>query len=133
MKAGIYKEIIICIVVIIFVVVLNIITESYTKYSVETTSRSLEELKEMINKEEQNKEEIEEKVSSIKLNWENNYKKLAFYVEHDELEKVNTELVSLKANIEAEEYEQGMPDLEKCIFILQHIKDKSAMQIKNVF
>ncbi len=133
MKSGIYKEIIICIVVIIFIVVLNIITESYTKYSVETTSKGLEELKEMINKEEKNKEEIEEKVSNIKLNWENNYKKLAYYVEHDELEKVNTELVSLKANIEVEEYEQGMPDLEKCIFILQHIKEKSAMQIKNVF
>jgi len=31
------------------------------------------------------------------------------------------------------DYEEGMPDLNRCIFILNHIKEKSALQIKNIF
>ena len=51
----------------------------------------------------------------------------------DELEKVETELTSLSAYIDIEEYDHGVPELEKGIFILNHIKEKFKFDIKNIF
>lgn len=127
-----YKEFIICTIVIFIVIVLNIFTENYTKESIALITDNLNNLKEnMIIEEKQ--EESKEQIGKIVEEWDKRYQLLAYYIEHDELEKVKTELVSLKANIDVEEYEQGIPDLDKCIFILQHIKEKTAIQIKNIF
>ena len=128
-----YKEIIICSIVIIIVVVLNICTENYTKESVALISENLESLKQNMLSEEQNEENINIQIEDIANKWEERYQKLAYYIEHDELEKVKTELVLLKGNIEVKEYEQGIPNVNNCIFILQHIKEKTALQIKNIF
>lgn len=128
-----YKEIIICSIVIIIVVGLNILTENYTKESVALMTGNLENLKENMTSEEQNKEDINKQIDDILNNWNDRHKKLAYYIEHDELEKVETELVLLKGNIEVKQYEQGVPNLSNCIFILEHIKEKTALQIKNIF
>ena len=128
-----YKEIIICSIVIIIVVGLNILTENYTKESVALMTGNLENLKENMISEEQNKENINKQIDDILNNWNERHKKLAYYIEHDELEKVETELVLLKGNIEVKQYEQGVPNLSNCIFILEHIKEKTALQIKNIF
>lgn len=128
-----YKEIIICSIVIIIVVVLNIFTENYTKESVALMTGNLENLKENMISEEQNEKNINKQIDEILNNWNDRHKKLAYYIEHDELEKVETELVLLKGNIEVKQYEQGIPNLSNCIFILEHIKEKTALQIKNIF
>lgn len=128
-----YKEIIICVVVIIIVVGLNILTENYTKESVALMTGNLENLKENMISEEQKGEDINKQIDDILNNWNDRHKKLAYYIEHDELEKVETELVLLKGNIEVKQYEQGIPNLSNCIFILEHIKEKTALQIKNIF
>lgn len=128
-----YKEIIICSIVIIIVVVLNICTENYTKDSIVLISNNLESLKETMLSEEQNEENINNQIDDISKQWDERYQKLAYYIEHDELEKVKTELVSLKGNIEVKKYDQGIPNLNNCIFILEHIKEKTALQIKNIF
>lgn len=128
-----YKEIIICSIVIIIVVGLNILTENYTKESVALMTGNLENLKENMILEEQNEEDINKQIDDIVNNWNDRHKKLAYYIEHDELEKVKTELVSLKGSIEVNQYEQGIPNLNNCIFILEHIKEKTALQIKNIF
>lgn len=128
-----YKEIIICVVVIIIVVGLNILTQNYTKESIALMTDNLESLKQTMITEEQNEDNINEQIDNILNNWNNRHKILAYYIEHDELEKVETELVLLKGNIEVQEYEQGIPNLSNCIFILEHIKEKTALQIKNIF
>lgn len=128
-----YKEIIICVVVIIIVVGLNILTQNYTKESIALMTDNLESLKQTMITEEQNEDNINEQIDNILNNWNDRHKILAYYIEHDELEKVETELVLLKGNIEVQEYEQGIPNLSNCIFILEHIKEKTALQIKNIF
>lgn len=127
------KEWIICIIVILLVVIANIITQNYTNKSVEFMDEELETLKQALLKEEVEKENIEQEMKEVMSKWKEKYGKLAFFIEHDELEKVETELTSLKANIEIEQYEEGIPDLEKSIFILNHIKEKFKFNIKNIF
>ena len=127
------KEWIICIIVIFFVAITDIITQNHTKESVEIIDTKLESLKEELEKEEVDKEKLEERMEDIMGVWKEKYEKLAYYIEHDELEKVETELTSLKAHINIEEYDHGVPELEKGIFILNHIKDKFKFDIKNIF
>ena len=127
------KEFIICAIVIALVVGFNIITQNYTTKSVETINQKLEELKGKLAQEEIKKEEVEGRMEEIQNTWKEKYNNLAFFIEHDELEKVETELTSLSAHIEIEEYQEAIPELEKGVFILHHIDDKFKLDIKNIF
>lgn len=128
-----YKEGIICFIVILIVIISDVITQNYTKNSIEFMDKKLETFKIDLIQEEKQKENINEEMDDVMRQWRKRYEKLAYYIEHDELEKVETELTSLKANIEVENYEEGIPDLEKSIFILNHIKEKFKLDIKNIF
>lgn len=126
-----YKEIIIIIVAITLVVSLDIVTNNYTKETVNIMREKLSVLREYIF--EENKEKSDSQIPDIENEWDERYKILAFYLEHDELEKVNTELTSLKAFLNMEEYSECMNSLDKCVFILEHIQEKEETSLKSVF
>lgn len=129
-----WKETIICIVLIIAIVIGNYITQDYTKESVTELSNKLNQLKEnILETEEQDVDKLKGKMESVKQEWESRHDKLAYYIEHDELEKVTTELTKLKADVETGNNDFAIENLESCIFILEHIKDKSALKIVNIF
>lgn len=127
------KELIISLVIIAVIVILNVITQNYTKESVDVVSEKLENLREKIIREDVDKNSSKEQISDIMEDWRDRFQRLAYFIEHDELEKVETELTSLKANIEMEKYEEAVPDLDKTIFILNHIKNKFTLEIRNIF
>ena len=54
-------------------------------------------------------------------------------LEHEELEKANVSMVKFKRYIQLEEYTEAIAELENCKYILDHIRDKEAMQIINLF
>lgn len=127
------KEVIICIVIVILVIVGNIVTQNYTNKCVAVASESLNELREELLKDDVNLEFAKEKVDDIYSDWSDRHNKLAYYVEHDELEKVKTDLTGLKGYIETEEYSEAVPELDRTVFVLEHIKDKTALNLKNLF
>ena len=126
-----YKELIIIIVVVFLVVGLDIITNKYTKETLQILSGDLKILREYILDEDKRK--AEEQMKKVKQNWEERYKILAFYIEHDELEKVETEMVKLEADIEVEEFKHCISELETIIFILEHIQEKEEMHFRSIF
>ena len=125
------KEIVISIFVVILIIVLNIITQTNIKETYSQLEDNLMELKE--NMKNNNDDFVKKQIQSIENQWTENYEKLAYYVEHEELEKVETQIVKLKANIDTKEYNVGIENLDTCIYILQHIKDKNALKIVNIF
>ncbi len=129
------KELIISLLIIIFIFIGNTITDKYTKNSIEEISKGLTELREELMKEENeiNFDIAKQKIEKIHQDWDIKYEKLAYYIEHDELEKVETELTGLRGYIQNEEPSETIPELDKIIFILEHIKDKSAFNLKNIF
>lgn len=126
-----YKEFIIIFFVIALIVTLDVITNNYTKTSVNALTEELSSLKEML-KEEQN-EKITYKVGDINKEWQKRYGKLAYYIEHDELEKVGTEITKLTAYINVQEYDEAQNEIDTTIFILQHIEDKEKFSVRSVF
>ncbi|MBR3255038.1 MAG: DUF4363 family protein [Clostridia bacterium] len=135
-----YKEAAICIITVIAIIVANILTENYTKSSVDESTKQLYQLKEeiLLNKEnEEGKEKTNEKakehIDIIHKQWDEKYNVLAFYLEHNELEKIETELTGLRASIETEEYEDAINELDKTVYLLKHIEEKNKMSWKNIF
>lgn len=128
-----YKELIISIVVVGLIILGNITTQNNTIKSVNEISGRLENLREIISKDEVDAEKSKDKIQDVEKVWEKRYEKMAYYIEHNELEKVETELTKLKADIDMKEYKMGVENLDNCIFILEHIKDKTALKIVNIF
>ena len=125
------KEIIICIIVIVFVITIDIISQNFTKDSIKKITDNLDALRNVV------KEEVVEESNNITENildmWDEKYEVLSFYIEHTELEKVKTELVELKANVEEEQYGEAVGNIDRSTYLLEHIKQKMTFQIKNIF
>ena len=129
------KEVIVCIFIIVLIIVGNVVTQNYTVESVESLADQLSDLKSDIFKEEENieRDSIKDKIKQIEDNWESRHDKLAYYIEHDELEKVETNLTSLRSFIEANENSEAVSELDKSVFVLKHIEDKYAFNLQNIF
>ena len=117
-----YKEMIISIILVALIVAGDLITQNYTKKTVTTLIEELEVLKQSLsqNIEEQANDELE------KLNekWEEVHDKLAYYIEHDELEKVENNLTSCRSLTKTGNFDLAINEVEKMAFVLNHITDK---------
>ena len=132
------KETIICIIIVIVICIGNVITQKYTKESVETLTSGLETLKtdfkeNIDNNEGKSNEEIKEEIDKIKENWDSRHDKLAYYIEHNELEKVENNLTALDSFAETKEYSDAIKELDESVFVLKHIQEKYAFNLKNIF
>ena len=131
------KETIISIIIIIAIIIGNIITQKYTVKSVNEFSKKLEDLKEDIyHLQEQDNlkiNEVESKVDTIIDEWNETQDILAYYIEHDELEKIGTNLISLKSFINTNEYSEVISMLDTSVFLMEHIEDKYAVNLQNIF
>lgn len=128
-----YKETIICIIVVALILIGNTVTGNYTKDTIETISSSLSQLRSEINQETISSEKANEKIDYIDKQWEDRYDTLAYYIEHNELEKFKLQLTSLNAYIEEEKYSDAINELDKSINILKNIEEKNKFSLKNIF
>lgn len=126
-----YKETTICICIIILIIWLDILTQNYTKTSTIEITECLSELKKEI--EDKSLENAKEKLGELDKKWDEKHDKLAYYIEHDELEKVETNLTGLRSFIESKEYSDALAELDKTVFVLRHIEDKNKFNLQNVF
>ena len=126
-----YKESIICIFIIILIIGLDIITQNYTKKSTIEITDCLSKLKDEI--ENGNLENAKLKIEELDNKWDYRHNKLAYYIEHDELEKVDTAIVSAKSYIQTEDYSSAASELDVGKFVLEHIQKKYKFNLVNVF
>lgn len=128
-----HKELIISIIIIVFIIILNGITENNTNKTVKTISENLELVRQDVLEKEPDKEKINTHFNDAYNKWEELDDIMAYYIEHDELEKVKTALTSAKSFIEVEEYQQSIESIDKCIYILEHIKEREKLSLENIF
>ena len=132
------KEILIVVIIVVAIITLNYITTSYTRNGFVQVNSKLDAIKnignELLNEEkEENITLISEKIKDLEDEWKIINKKTSFYLEHDELEKVNSSMVKFKSFFELGEYSEAIPELENCKYILRHIKDKESLNPINLF
>ena len=126
-----YKELVICIILVTLIIIGDIITQNYTKNTVNYITNELETLKQGLI--EKSKEQADDKINKIDEKWNEAHDKLAYYIEHDELEKVETNFTACKSLAKTGEYSQAISELEKTIYVLDHITDKYSFNLVNIF
>lgn len=126
-----YKEIIIIIAVVALVVGFDFGTNQYTQKTVSSITQQLNELQDAIQ--ENNQPLSEKKMQNINEEWKKRYDVLAFFLEHDELEKVETQLTQLTTNITLEDSSACIEEINTTIFILNHIQEKEEFHLRSIF
>lgn len=125
------KETVISIVIVIMIFSLDMFTQRFTDKTTAEITEIFTELKDLAV--EENKEKMETKIAELDEKWNEKHDKLAYYIEHDELEKVDTAIVSAKSYIRTEDYSSAASELDVGKFVLEHIQEKYKFNLVNVF
>ena len=125
-----YKiEILIIIIIFSIITILDVFTHKNMEYMVDKYNNKLQELSINLNR---TNFELS-KIIDIKNEWDKDYKILALYIEHDELEKVGNVISKLNSNVENKEKENSLENIKEIKFLLTHIQNKSILNIQNIF
>ncbi|MBE5805616.1 MAG: DUF4363 family protein [Clostridiales bacterium] len=127
------KEFSIIIFLFVIVVLTHMFTQKNTRNFLDSIILDLESIEKDIFNNNIEKDNLSEKIDNIYSKWKEQYKYLAYYIEHDELEKLEIQLISIRANINVEDYDRCIEELEKCMFILNHIETKDSLELINIF
>lgn len=137
------KEFIIVICIVVFIVVLEIVTNNVSQKSVDEIYQEIEKINQELdvanNKKQNNiletseKNELDEKIYNLKNNWFEKQNTLSYFFEHDELEKVTKCVIVLEENSKNEEYANALEDGKEFIYWLDHFKEKDSLKFKNIF
>ena len=128
-----YKELVISAIIVISIFVLDYITQKYTDDAINDAIQDLTTIKQALQEDNVNEEKVVRDAGENYEKWLDYRKTLAFYIEHNELEKVETNYVSGNSFIENAKYEDAISELEKTVFVLQHINDKYSVNLENIF
>lgn len=126
-----YKEIIISVCIIVMVIVADLFTQNYTKKSVNKLSSELDILKNYLV--EENEYGAKEQAQKANESLEEIHSNLAYFIEHDEIEKIETNFTSCKSFVNTKNYNLAINELEKTIFVLNHLTDKNSFNLENIF
>ena len=124
-----YKEIIVCILVVILIISMDLLSNNYTKKVFFSINDSLGNLRNEMLKEDKDVNKINDEITKVEQEWNSKLNLLSCYIEHNELEKVARQLTLIKGNIDVEEYNQAVPQLDDCVYVINHIKDKESLLI----
>lgn len=139
------KEISISLIIIIIVVIADILTSNITDKKISDMNNDLDNMREkIVFVKNLNEEDIEKNnnstynelildVKNIKRKWEDNNNILSYYIEHNELEKVGTEISTLYNYSESNNFEQASDSISRLEFILDHISKKYDFELNNFF
>ena len=121
------REIITLIVIIVFIVAIDLITDKIMKNVVDDMVNLIEDIERKIG---ENLEDV--KIDDLKKVWHEKEVMLAYFSEHDELEKVTVEVTELKSNMENDMKEEAKGNIDKIKFLLKHIEEKEKLKLKNM-
>lgn len=124
------KEIIISGLIIVTIVGCNILVGNFIDDKLDHIISLLDEVIPMLENEEY--EQSNEKINEINEYLEESESVLSCYIEHDELEKVQSSLTVLNAYIKMES-DDAFSEANDMSFIIKHIKEKDDLKIKNIF
>lgn len=129
------KQIVIIIVVLILIFVGSYISQNYIRITSDQLISQIDELKEELQKsiETRDNKKSAELAENIINKWDEIEEKWSILVLHNELDNIELALIGMKSHIETEQYADGMEELEKSKFLLEHITQRERFSLKNVF
>ena len=126
------KEAIISIVLIIIIIIGNIITQRYAEKTINTLTSKLEELKIEILEDKKEKS-TDKNMDEIIEKWDIKHVKLAYFIEHNELERIEINLIGMKSYIRDMEKTEAVSKIEETKFLLENLEKKYKIHLENIF
>lgn len=127
------KEAIIIILILIVIIFGGTLEQKYLQKSGGELISRLDELNNFIKENRKDIEEIKNKSNDVYDKWKKIESKWSIIVLHNELDLIETALIEMKTNMETEDIEEGIVELEKSIFLVNHINEKEKLNVKNIF
>lgn len=127
------KEIVISIIIVFLVVISDFFTSNITDNRINDMNYSLNKMKENIINNESRDNKLILEAENIKRKWEDDNNILSYYIEHEELEKVGTEISSLYNYVESNDINQALDSIARLEFILDYISKKYDFELNNFF
>ena len=129
-----FKEIIALIFIIAFLIISDEYVSRYTQSAIEEMDKKTDEIINLVlNHEEYNEEDSLNKINDFEKEWKEVEDKLAYFSEHDELEKVSVSITLMKANMEMNMKEDAYEKMQEIKFRIEHIKTKQKFALNNLF
>lgn len=132
LKEGSMKEFTIIFIILIIIIGGAIYTNNYLNNSSQKLVGMLEDLKQKVEQNSDNIEDLKTDVDNVYNEWESTEKKWAFIVLHSELDLIETSFTKMKAQIEEGEVNRSMEEIETSIFLVNHISEKEKFCLKNI-
>ena len=127
------RELIIVSIIVICIIIASFVSHNNTKKQIADIDNRLENLKSDIIENNQNYTELTNEIDKIYDNWEEKDKILSLYLEHNELEKINLSLKTIRGFLEVNIVNESVQEIEKCVATLDHIEEKQSFNLKNIF
>ncbi len=121
------KVIVLCIVIVVSI----IISDYIIKNNICSNFNYIISILERIDNENDNNIR-EDKVSEIEAIVRDRYLLMAFYIDHGELEKIRSQIVTIKAGIDESDESFLHEEIKKTIFIINHLKEKIDFKLENI-
>ena len=125
------KETIISIGIVLIILILDIVSQNYTKNAVQDMNNCISTFRDQINNVDERT--LQKSVDNINTKWKEYNRILSLYIEHNELEKVETYLAGYKNYVYAEDKQVAFKDIDQTEFILEHISNKYKFTLENIF
>ena len=121
------KILIICILIIIVIISSDILIKKRIFKDFDYVISVLNTIDEQED-DEQNVKQINNLCSFV----ESKYFIMAFYIDHVELEKIKTQIVILKAAMDKSDESFLHEEIQRTIFIINHLKQKIEFKLENI-
>ena len=132
------KEIVIGIIIIIITIVFYFVSHKFIHKKIDEISDSLSETLSLLNedfysKSDTNIKNINDRMEKISENWKNISNIVSLYVEHKELDNLSTSMATLYTWIRLNNLQQSIVEANKCIHLLNQMREKEKFRINNLF
>ena len=126
------KETIICVIVVLLIIIINTLETNYTKSAFIELVEKLDEIRSTLVSENSEKN-INQDVDNLIEDWKDKNEIISYYIEHNELEKLEMYLWELNSYVETGEKNMAIQVLDTCKYMTSHIEEKYKFSLKNIF
>lgn len=130
-----YKTIWAILIIIIIIIIFDIILDNNTNKNFDNINEKLSKIDEILDENENliNQSEVQNQAEDMLKTWNEMTQNLSFYIEHDEIEKISDRVNLIKKQIEIEEYKESRQAITEAQFLINHVKEKQQLNLKNIF
>jgi len=130
------KEILIVCFIILAILACNFILQGYITKSSDNLAQKLSTLSGKIANNSgdiKDNEDINNLINDIENQWEKSKKKWEIFVMHSEIDQIEIAFTNIKSSVGIDYSEYAKIETEKAKFLLQHIAERDAFKLKNLF